>query len=128
MPFLFSNIVYKWLEAALDSGIKEREYWEMTIAELMRAMESHKRQYIAAEKERAAHNYIMADLIGRSISRIYSSSAKMPTLAEAYPSLFTAEEIAEKQQQKKTELSIMRFKQFANTFNSKNKGVNAKNE
>lgn len=126
MPFLFENVAYKWLEAALDSGIPEREYWGMTIAELIRAMESRKRQYIAAEKERAAHNYILADLIGRSISRLYSSSAKMPTIAEVYPSLFSQDEVKEKQQEKLTELSILRLKQFANAFNNKNKGVSAK--
>lgn len=98
----------------------------MTIAELIRAIESYKRRTKAAAQEKAAHDYILADLIGRSVSRIYSSSSKMPTLAEAYPSLFDGEEIAEQQQQRKDELSAMRFKQFANAFNSRFKEVDAK--
>ena len=94
----------------------------MTIAELTRAVRSHNRRVKEEARERAAQNYILADLIGRSVSRVYSSSAKMPTLAEAYPSLFNDEDIAEQQQQKKNELSVMRFKQFANFYNKKYKG------
>lgn len=100
----------------------------MTIAELTRAVRSHNRKVKAEAQERAAHNYILADLIGRSISRVYSSSAKMPTLAEAYPSLFDSEELAEQQQHKKDELSAMRFKQFANFYNKKYMEGVSKNE
>ena len=94
----------------------------MSIAELMRAIDSYKRRSKAEAQEKAAFNYILADLIGRSVSRVYSSSAKMPTLAEAYPSLFNSEDIAEQQQQKKDELSALRFKQFANFYNKKYRG------
>lgn len=89
----------------------------MTLAELMRAVESKKRVEKEKAKEKASFDYILADMIGRSVSRIYSSAATLPTLAEVYPTLFDSEEIEEKKQAQKDELSALRFKQFANSFN-----------
>ena len=100
----------------------------MTIAELMRLIESKKRTQIRLAKEQASANYTLADLIGRSISRIYSSSAKYPTIAEVYPNLFTQEEVEEKIQARKTELSVLRLKQFAQFHNNKFKEGGQTNE
>lgn len=119
---MFGSLVYKWLDAALDYGITEERFWFMTIAELTREIESKKRQQIEQAREKASFDYILADLIGRSIARIHSSSNKMPTLSETYPSLFVADEIEEQIQKKKDELSEIRFKQFAASFNKKFKG------
>ena len=94
----------------------------MTIAEIHRAIESKKRQQIEKAKEKASFDYIMADLIGRSVARIHSSSNKMPSIAETYPSLFVAEEIEAQQQVKKDEVSALRFKLFAQSFNKRFKG------
>ena len=91
----------------------------MTLAELNRAVDAKRRIQKEELQEKASMDYILADLIGRSVARIHSSSAKMPSLAEAYPSLFKEEEIQEKIQEKKDELSILRFKQFAQSFNSR---------
>ena len=87
----------------------------MTPAELERMVESKKRSL----KEKASFDYILADLIGHSVSRIYNSGNKMPTLNEAYPFLFNEEEEAEKIQEKKDELSALRFKLFAQSYNKK---------
>ena len=122
-PFLFTDIVYRLLDNALDYGISEKDFWEMTIAELNRAVDSKKRMQRLEAQEIASHNYILADLIGRSVARIYSSSAKMPDISEAYPSLFDSEEHEEKLQEKRDELSILRFKQFTQSFNERFKEV-----
>lgn len=98
----------------------------MTIAELERLIESKKRAKAQRDKEKASFDYILADLIGCSVSRIYHSANKMPELHEAYPTLFDSEEIEEKKQEKLDELSALRFKQFAQAY-SKNKEV-AKSE
>lgn len=91
----------------------------MTLAEVNRAANSKIRITKIEDEKKAQFDYILADLIGRSVSRIYSSSSKMPTLSEAYPSLFSKEEEKEKIQQKKNELSALRFKQFANSHNNR---------
>ena len=66
----------------------------MTIAELDRYFKSRKRVMENEERRRASFDYVLGNLIGRSVARIYSSSAKYPTIAEAYPTLFSNEEIA----------------------------------
>lgn len=100
-------------------GIPESEFWNMTIAELDRAIASRKRVMQFEAKEKATYDYILADLIGRSVGRIYSSSTKLPEIAAAYPTLFNSEEIEEQKAAKRAELSALRFKQFADSFNKK---------
>lgn len=111
--------IYDWLNVALDWGITEQEFWNMTLAEATRAIESKKRTSTRQAQERASFDYILADLIGRSVARIYSSTNNLPPIAEAYPSLFVAEELEEKMQEKKDEASAIRFRQFAQSFNKK---------
>lgn len=91
----------------------------MTLAEVNRAANSKIRMTEIEDQKKASFDYILADLIGRSVSRIYSSAGKMPSLSEAYPALFTKEKEQEAIQQKKNELSALRFKQFANFHNKK---------
>lgn len=100
-------------------GISEFDFWNMTFAELDRALSSKKRLIKTEAREKASFDYILADLIGRSVSRVYSSSNKLPEIAEVYPNLFSNEEITQKKQEKKTELSILRFKQFAESHNKR---------
>ena len=91
----------------------------MTIAELVRLIESKKRVEKQKAKEKASHYYILADLIGRSVSRVYNSSNKMPEISEVYPNIFDSKEIEEQKSIKKDELSALRFKQFAQSFNKR---------
>lgn len=91
----------------------------MTLAEIIRAIESKKRVQLLEAKQKAINDYQLADMIGRSIARIYSSSAQMPEISEVYPSLFDSEEIEEQRQKKKDELTAARFRQFAQIHNSK---------
>ena len=101
----------------------------MTIAELERAIDSKKRVQKAQAQEKASFDYILADLIGKSVSRLYSSSNEMPDIAQVYPSLFDSKEVEEIKAQKLDELSVARFKQFAHSFNSNfNKEVAKDNE
>ena len=98
----------------------------MTIAELGRALESKKRQIKLEAQQKATFDYIHAELVGRSIARIYSSSARMPDISEVYPTLFDTAQIEERKREKRAELSALRFKQFAESFNKKFKQEVAK--
>lgn len=99
----------------------------MTIAELERSIDSKKRIMKREAQDKASYDYILADLIGRSIARIYNSNNNMPDISSAYPTLFDSREIQEKKAEKKAELSAIRFKQFANSFNAKYKEVQKDN-
>ena len=72
----------------------------MTLAELTRLLDSKRRMQKLQAQERASYDYILADLIGRSISRVYNSSNTMPEISAAYPTLFDGEEIREQKAQK----------------------------
>ena len=91
----------------------------MTFGEVARAVESYNRTKRAQQQEQAYFDYALADLIGRSVSRIHSSANKMPEIEQVYPTFFNVEEIQEQKQQKKAELSALRFKQFANSYNKR---------
>lgn len=118
-PFLYSNVMEQWLENALDYGITEAEFWNMTIGELDRAIRSKQRVYKVEAQERATFDYALANLIGKSIARLYSSTATLPDISEVYPTLFDSEELKQKKQELQAELSALRFKQFANSFNTR---------
>ena len=109
-------------------GISEHDFWDLTIAELIRLIDSKKRMLKARAQEKASFDYILADLIGRSVSRIYNSSNRIPSIEEVYPSLFDSKEIEEKKAEKKAELSALRFKQFADSFNKRFKEVAKEND
>lgn len=91
----------------------------MTFAEIDRAIASAKRR----EQRKASFDYILADMIGRSIARVHNSSNTMPTLAEAYPTLFDREAEEAEIQKQKDKLSALRFRQFATSYNKKLKEV-----
>ena len=93
----------------------------MTIAEVNRAIESKRRVKEVEAQEKASYDYILADLVGRSIARVYSSSAKLPEISAVYPSLFNSQELEEKLAEKKASLSAARFKQFVTFHNNKRK-------
>ena len=73
-------------------------------------------------KNRAIFDYNLAELIGRSVARLFNTNNKMPTLAEAYPGLFSQEQEKENIQKQKEELYALRFRQFAASYNQKYEG------
>ena len=95
----------------------------MTFSEIERAINSKKRVAKEQRKERAIFDYTLANLIGRNVARLYSSSITMPTLSAAYPDLFDAKEEQEIIKEKAQEVSAIRFRLFASAHNQKIKGA-----
>ena len=94
----------------------------MTLAELTRWFTAKRKMKQLEMQERAVMDYKLADLIGQSMARLYSSSAKLPDIKEYYDFVFDEEDrekIKEQQEQRKAELSAIRFKQFADSFNKR---------
>ena len=106
----------------MDFGITEADFWSMTLAEINRALNSKRRVIENEQRQKASFDYILADLIGRSVSRVYSSSARLPDIAEAYPALFDSEEVKAQKQAKQAELSAIRFRHFTESFNKRFNG------
>lgn len=80
------------------------------------------------QQEKATFDYILADLIGRSIARVYSSTATMPLIENVYPTLFERQIVNERKAELQAEVSAMRFRQFAAAHNKKYKEVSVANE
>ena len=49
-------------------GISECEFWNMTLAEFNRLIESKQRVQKVEAQEKATYDYILADLVGRSLA------------------------------------------------------------
>lgn len=103
----------------------------MTIGEVTRYIQAQDKIVRMRNQERASYDYILATLIIKGVSITLGSKESYPTIDEAYPSLF--EDIKAKQkakvEEKKMELSALRFKQFAQSYNNRrNKEVLTSNE
>lgn len=107
------------LDNALDVGISEHDFWNMTIAELNRLTASKVRQHKVKAKEQATFNYILAQLVGRAFACNMASEATFPTIEEVYPSLFMDKEKMQQKHEQQQSLSALRFIQFAESFNRK---------
>lgn len=108
------------LDNALDWGLSEHEFWNMTIGELERFTASQQRLEKHRLKERATFDYTLAMLIGRAIAGSDESNP-FPELYEVYPKLFEDDlrRIEEEQSAQQAQLSAIRFIQFAESFNKK---------
>jgi hypothetical protein len=92
----------------------------MTIAELKRAMNSKLRVKKMEAREKATFDYTLAQVIGRACGMAFGTvKSEFPDIASVYPTLFDSEEIKRKKQERQAELSALRFKQFAESFNQK---------
>ena len=107
------------LDNALDIGISEHDFWDMTLAELNRLTDSKIRQHKVEAKEKATFDYIHAQLIGRALAANMASEATFPPIEEVYPSLFLNQEMIQQKHEQQQSLSALRFIQFAESFNRK---------
>jgi hypothetical protein len=115
-------MAWKLLQPAINLGLSEFNYWDMTIAEIQRWIEVATWRL----KQQATFDYQLADLIGIYSARMLSNEVKFPSIEEVYPSLF-GNEIVEEQPIVKddiTTISQNRFLAFAQAHNARmQKGV-----
>lgn len=103
---------------SLDYGITENDFWEMTPAEVVRSVNSKIKIQKVKSQERASYDYIQAQLIIKGVGIMLGNKDTMPTLAQAYPTIFEDEAAMEAKQQQQTNLSTLRFLQFAQSHNA----------
>lgn len=99
--------------------MSEFEFWDMTIAEINRWLQARFKEKKREERERAAFDYVLASLVVRGFSK-----SGMPGIHEAYPTIFN--EMNERVQAQRDELSAIRFKQFAQSHNKRIGGAMSK--
>ena len=109
------------LETALDHGITEFQFWEMTFAEIQRAVASAVRVKKLAAQEQATYDYILAQLIAKGVSKVLGDKSNYPPIEEVYAGIFDDDFQERKEkalEEKRMSLSALRFKQFAKAYNS----------
>lgn len=93
----------------------------MTPGEVSRSINARNKVRRIEAQEKASADYILAVLITKGVGIVLGDKSDFPKIQDVYPQLF--DEIVEKQedkiQQRKIELSTLRFKQFAQSYNSK---------
>ena len=80
----FKRLLIKCLEA----GITEEFFWNSTYGEMLRFMKAYSNRLLRERQDRAFFDYQLSNLIGISVSRLFSSNGKFPEIHEAYPSIF----------------------------------------
>lgn len=105
------------LQPAINVGLKESEFWEMTKAEIERYLEGAVWRY----KTQAQFDYTLANLFGTAMASILDSKVSFPTIESVYPNLFEKE----KQEKQLTEEEV-RMTNSQNNFLAFAKAHNAK--
>jgi len=114
---LLTPQLLKMRDHCLAAGIRETEFWNMTIGEASRAIGA----YIEQKRERAYFDYTEAMTIGLFVSSMFSSKSP-PKIEEIYPELFDEEAgLEQAEQQIRDERSAANFIKFANSFNQRYK-------
>jgi hypothetical protein len=113
------------LQPAINVGLTEFDFWQMTIAEAQRYVDGA----VWRMRTKAQYDYILADLIGISVSRVMSNEVQYPPIEDAYPNLFdkpSEEEVEAKKEEIAITNSTNRFMEFALKHNAsvKQKGEN----
>ena len=80
----FKRLLIKCLEA----GITEEFFWNSTYGEMLRFMKAYSNRLLRERQDKAFFDYQLSNLIGISVSRLFSSDSKFPEIHEAYPSIF----------------------------------------
>lgn len=117
-----SEIAERLLQPAINVGLSEFDFWNMTVSEIERYLKGATWRY----KTQAQLDYTLATLIGNAIGCVIGDG-QMIAIEDAYPSLFEVElqekkEAIEAEQQ--TMKSVNNFLEFAKRHNSKStKGV-----
>lgn len=89
----FSDLLIKCLEA----GITEEFFWKSTYGEMLRYMKAYSNILLRERQDKASFDYQLSNLIGISVSRLFSSDSKFPEIYDVYPTIFeppSEEEIA----------------------------------
>ena len=81
----FKQQMGELLVQCMSIGLKESLFYDFTLSEVTRYIESYNKQKQQEMEEKAYFDYQLANLIGMSVARLLSKDAKYPTFEKAYP-------------------------------------------
>lgn len=81
----FESHVSDLLQQCMSIGMREEEFYNSTLSQVTRYVESYNKLKDNQMQEKAYFDYQLANLIGMSVARLLSKGAKYPTFEKAYP-------------------------------------------
>lgn len=108
------------LDTALLSGLKEEEFWNMTIGEVSRYIKAFNKRKNIEDKNKAMNNYILANLISEQVACIFDNNSKPRAFKDVYSFLFSEEEQQEFKRQEEEHLAKItaaKFREYADAVN-----------
>ena len=81
----FESHVSHLLQQCMSIGMREEEFYNSTLSQVTRYVESYNKLKENQMQEKAYFDYQLANLIGMSVARLLSKGAKYPTFEKAYP-------------------------------------------
>lgn len=109
----------------LTAGVREAEFWDMTVGEAVRAVNA----WNDRRKDMAYFAYTNAMAVGMFVGSIFSTRTP-PTLEDIYPELFPKDEEAREKAEEEARMakSAANFINFANQFNRRFNNGNRESE
>ena len=84
-PITFESHILDLLQQCMSIGMREEDFYNSTLSQITRYVESHCEHKQNELQERAYFDYILATLIKTAIGGVIDKKVKFPTLEKAYP-------------------------------------------
>ena len=114
----FESQMMELLEQCMSIGMREEDFYNSTIKQITRYVESYNKQQENQLQEKAFFDYQLANLIGMSVARLLSKDAKYPTFEKAYP-FINKEAKTEVDEEWEMEVQHNRLREWAEQINKK---------
>ena len=114
----FESQMMELLEQCMSIGMREEDFYNSTIKQITRYVESYNKQQENQLQEKAFFDYQLANLIGMSVARLLSKDAKFPSFEKAYP-FINKEAKTEVDEEWEMEVQHNRLREWAEQINKK---------
>ena len=114
----FESQMMELLEQCMSIGMREEDFYNSTIKQITRYVESYNKQQENQLQEKAFFDYQLANLIGMSVARLLSKDAKYPTFEKAYP-FINKDAKTEVDEEWEMEVQHNRLREWAEQINKK---------
>ena len=117
-PITFESQMNELLIQCMSIGMREEDFYNSTIKQITRYVESYNKQQENQLQEKAYFDYQLANLIGLSVARLLSKDAKFPTFEKAYP-FINKDAKAEVDEDWEMEVQHNKIREWAEQINKK---------
>ena len=114
----FESQMMELLIQCMSIGMREEDFYNSTIKQITRYVESYNKQQENQLQEKAFFDYQLANLIGMSVARLLSKDAKYPTFEKAYP-FINKDAKAEVDEDWEMEVQHNKLREWAEQINKK---------